>query len=187
MDSRGLPPAEVVRFGLGFVEDPLPGHELFRGWLAIPYLRPPPTGGTPRSAVSIRFRCIQDHEHRGHGKYLFENGDTPRMYNTPSLLVPSAFVGITEGELDAVTAELCGIPTVGIPGTKNWKPAYREAFLGYREVFVFADGDEPGLGFATEVVGSLSNAKLIPMPSGLDVNSFVQQEGREALREKVGL
>lgn len=174
---------DVDGFMLGYVEDPLPGHEMHRGSLAIPYLRWSQEHGW--SVVSIRFRCIKDHEHIGHGKYMSQAGDRPRLYNTMALLRPSPFIAVTEGEIDAITANVCGIPAVGVPGVELWQPWFREPFLGYRDVFILADGDEPGMRFATTVAKSIPNGKVIPMPEGHDVNSFVINEGKQALWERI--
>jgi hypothetical protein len=173
----------MARFQLGFVADPLPGHEQYRGFLAIPYLRW--SADKEWSVVSMRFRCVEDHEHTGHGKYMTVAGDRPRLYNTLALLRPSPVVAITEGEFDAITAQVCGLPAVGVPGVQAWQPHFREPFLGYRDVFVLADGDDAGLKFANAVAGTLPNAKVIPMPAGSDVNSFVGKQGKEALLERV--
>lgn len=173
----------VDKFMLGYVNDPLPGHEMFRGYLAIPYLRWSQEHGW--AVVSIRFRCIQDHEHRGHGKYMTVAGDRPRLYNTLALLKESAVIAITEGELDAITAQVAGMPAVGVPGAQAWQSYFREPFLGYREVFVLADGDEPGMQFAHTVAKELPNAKVIPMPPGEDVNSLVLTKGKQALLERI--
>jgi len=90
------------------------------------------------------------------------------------------------GNCDAITAqEHCGIPTVGVPGATNWKSHFREPFMGYREVFILADGDEPGLGFANTVAKTLPNAKVIPMDRGFDVNSTVLQRGPQYLRDRL--
>jgi DNA primase len=94
-------------------------------------------------------------------------------------------VAITEGEIDAITAQVCGLPAVGVPGAQAWLPHFREPFLGYRDVFVLADGDEAGLRFANTVAGTLPNAKVIPMPPGQDVNSLVLSEGKQALLERM--
>jgi DNA primase len=115
-------------------------------------------------------------------------GDQSRLFNTPAMLKHSPIIAVTEGELDAVAAqELCGIPAVGVAGATNWKPHYVPLFAGYRDVFILADGDEPGLQFANTVAKSLPNAKVVPMPSGLDVNSLVLQQGLEAVRDRIGI
>jgi len=172
---------EVDRFMLGYVDDPLPGHEMYRGMLSIPYLRWSQQYGW--AVVSIRFRRIV--EGQGGGKYLTQAGDRPRLYNTLALLANSSRIAITEGEIDAITAQICGIPTVGVPGAQAWREHFREPFLGYRDVFILADGDEPGLNFAQAVAKTLFNAKVIPMPPGEDVNSLVIGQGKQALLSRL--
>jgi 5S rRNA maturation endonuclease (ribonuclease M5) len=180
------------RFKLGYVTDPLPGHEMFRGMIAIPYLRP---GGL---VASIRFRCIREEckamgegdfsskeNHEFHGKYNTVAGDRPRMYNTEDLVTSQDIIAICEGEMDTITAHLCGIPSVGIPGVQLWKKHFREPFLGYEAVFILADGDEPGRNFAAALKKDLPNGRIIPMPSGEDVNSLALANGKEALLERI--
>lgn len=187
--TRGLTAPSVkdkmAEFRLGYVEDPLPGHEMHRGSLAIPYLRWSREYGW--AVVSIRFRCIEDHNCKvlKHGKYMTLAGDRPRLFNTFALLKQSPVIAITEGEIDAITADICGIPAVGVPGAQSWQEYFKEPFFGYRDVFVFADGDEPGMEFATTVAKTLPNAKIIPMPEGEDVNSLVINQGRKALMERI--
>lgn len=164
---------------LGYVADPLPGHEMFRGMLAIPYLRY--SLDTGWMVVSVRFRRLDD----GKPKYMTVAGDQPWLYNTLALIKHSPVVAITEGEIDAITAQVCGVPTVGVPGAQMWKPYFRELFLGYRDVFILADGDEPGMDFATKVASTIPGAKVIPSPPGEDVNSLVNKYGRDALLERI--
>ena len=175
--SRGI--GNAPQFGLGYVADPLPGHEYYRGCLAIPYMRHSDWRGW--SVASIRFRRLDG----GTPKYMTMAGDQPRLYNTAALTRYSRDMAITEGELDSVTAELAGLPTVGVPGAAMWKPYFRELFLGYRNVNILADGDEPGMEFATAVAKTLPNARIIPMPDGEDVNSLVLSQGAEALLERL--
>ncbi|MGW6624250.1 toprim domain-containing protein [Nocardia sp. NPDC055002] len=185
--SLGFPSIKekMDRFMLGYVVDPLPGHEMYKGMLAIPYLRWSQEHGW--AVVAIRFRCIEDHSCKAlrHGKYQTMPGDRPRLYNTMALLETSPIIAITEGEIDAITASVCGIPTVGVPGATSWQQHFREPFLGYREVFILADGDEPGLDFAKGIAKSLPNGKVIPCPPGEDVNSLVSKQGPKALMERI--
>jgi DNA primase len=102
-----------------------------------------------------------------------------------ALLKDTANIAITEGELDAITATICGVDAVGVPGAQAWQPWFREPFLGYRNVFVLADGDDAGMAFATKVASSLPNGKVIPMPNGEDVNSLVALKGKDALLERM--
>lgn len=181
LENRGL---LVPGYGLGYVKDPLPGHEAYTGYLAIPYLRDTP--GVGLTVASIRFRCIRPGcEHAGHGKYTSPAGSVTRLYNTRALTTASRVVAVTEGELDAVTATECGLPAVGVPGAENWKPHYREPLLGYDRVYILADGDEPGERFATKVSRELANSVVIRMPPGDDTNSLVVREGRQALLDRI--
>lgn len=185
VSQRGLDLQEIDHFHLGYVADPLRGHELYRGMLAIPYLRF--TDDKNGLVVSIRFRCMEPHEHQGHGKYNTEPGDRGRLFNTVALLQPVDSIAVTEGELDAITATAAGVEAVGVPGATQWQPHFREPFLGYETVWVLADGDEPGMRFARTVAESLPNARIIPMPEGDDVNSLVVREGPQALMERIGI
>ena len=169
----------IARFRLGYVDDPPPGHEMYRGCLSIPYLRWSQEFGW--AVVSIRFRRLDD----GKPKYMTVAGDKPRLYNTNALLRQSSKIAITEGEIDAITAEACGIPCVGVPGATSWQKYFSEPFLGYRDVFILADGDEPGMQFANKVAGTMPNAKVIPSPPGEDVNSLYVSGGESALLERI--
>lgn len=188
LEARGLRnpsiAAEVDKFRLGYVADPLPGHELYQGMLAIPYIRQAPGGSW--SVVSMRFRCVTPEcDHPNHGKYMSAPGDTPRLFNTLAITSSDDVIAICEGEMDAITAQVCGVPAVGIAGVESWKPHFREPFLGYETVFILADGDEPGMKLATKIAKILPNAKVLPMPPGEDVNSIVLKHGKKALLERV--
>jgi DNA primase len=171
---------QVARFHLGFVSDPIPGHEIFRGRLAIPYLRVNPSGEV--SVVSIRFRRLSEEG----SKYLTLPGDRPRLFNTADALAEEDEIAITEGELDAVAASIHGIPAVGVPGANSWKPHFTDVFLGYAKVWILADGDQPGLEFAAAVADKLDNASIIPMPTGEDVNSTIQRHGVSEVLSRMG-
>jgi DNA primase len=112
-------------------------------------------------------------------------GDKPRLFNTHALTKYSKDMAITEGEIDAISAELAGVPAVGVPGAQMWKPFFRELFMGYRNVNILADGDEAGMEFAKQVAKTLPNARIIPMPDGEDVNSLVMKQGKAALLERI--
>lgn len=190
LKARGVSGASAQFFRLGVVaQDPLPGHEPYVGRLVIPYL-------TPAGPVTLRFRCIEHDDCKPihNDKYRSLPGDgTPRLYNTLDLTRHEPYVAICEGELDAVTAHQAGIPAVGLPGTSAWRTdrqhPMNRAFRGYDSVFILADADDKGQGrqFAEDIAESISNARVILMPEGHDVNSFVLAFGEDALRAKLGL
>ncbi|MDG4825984.1 toprim domain-containing protein [Asanoa sp. WMMD1127] len=178
-ETRGLSGANAQFFKLGLVESPLPGHEQYEGKLAIPYL-------TRSGVVSMRFRAIPPGDATG-PKYLSVPGDIPRLFNPADLDRREHFVCICEGEFDAMTAHQAGLPAVGIPGVNGWKEYYSHCFKGYENVFILADNDDKGQGetFAEKVASQVANARIVLMPSGHDVNSFVLAEGPDALTKRL--
>lgn len=182
LEARGLLNRDTEPYRLGFVSDPLSGHEMYRGRLAIPYLRNGPSG---MSVISMRFRCTHIGKCGCTAKYLSAPGDETWIYNTPAILYDTDDIAICEGELDALSASISGVPAVGIPGVEAWKPYFRNLFLGYETVYVLADGDEPGMKLANTIAKALPNSKIVPCADGMDVNSEMIANGREYILRKV--
>lgn len=138
----------------------------------------------------MKFRCLQDHDCKefGHEKYDAEGGYSTRMYGVLSFGIDSPFIAVCEGELDALVATECaGIPAVALPGVNAWKPHYQYMFEGYSDVIALVDGDDAGRKLGDKVTNALDNARMVVMPNGLDVNSFVQQHSAQALRQRAGI
>lgn len=184
LERRGLKGEELKKYRLGVVSDPLPGHDMYRGWLAIPYLRYSPGQGW--CVITMRFRCIENHDHGKHGKYMAHPGSEVHAFNTMSILKTDDEICICEGELDAIAAELIGLHAVGIPGRENWKSHFHRMFLGYEKVFILADGDQAGKDFAFDVMKTLPRGRIINMPEGKDVNSTITTFGAEAVLSRMG-
>lgn len=176
-------------FRIGFVDDPLPGHEWYKGWLAIPYIRKGPSTGW--SVATIKFRCIEDHVceqvHPKVGKYMAHGGASTHIFNTLDLQSTDDEIAICEGELDAITAHLCGVPAIGVPGVQNWKDHYFRLLKGRKRIWMFADGDSYGEGLAKKISDKMGDrVKIIQMPDGEDVNSMVGKYGKYALLKGMG-
>lgn len=184
LEKRGIDEDAALDWQLGYVNEPMPGHEQFQGMLAIPYL-------TTTNVVWMKFRCIEDHsdcEQYGHAKYNAEGGYSTRMFGVRQLRSDTRVVAVCEGELDAVVATECaGIPSVSVPGANAWKLHYQYLFEPFDEVIVLADGDEPGKKLGDKIVDSIYNARVTQMPQGEDVTSFVVAHGGDALRKRAGL
>lgn len=183
LEARGISSEAQISFRLGYVDDPSVGHERYRGRLAIPYL-------TPTGVVSIRFRSIPNEDGIDDPpKYLSLPGEISRIFNTPDLKREESYICVCEGEIDTITAHMCGLPAIGIPGSKNWKKVFSRALRWYQHVFVLADADDKGAGaeFAETVAKQVRNVSIVPMPGGHDVSSFVLEAGQQALRERIGL
>ncbi|MEV0443852.1 hypothetical protein AB0I84_01920 [Streptomyces spectabilis] len=195
---RCLNQETVDHFSLGYVGDSAPsGFEQYRGTVAVPYLRRGALGNW--SVMSIRFRCVrpecvknadgsfrEEEVHAGHGKMQSMAGDTHRVYNTLAVQQEAEEIAVCEGEPDTWTAKMCGLPAVGIQGVKGWKPHFDKLFVGYKRVWVLADGDDAGMEFAETVANRLPSGLVVPMGAGMDVNKTYKNHGREAVLNKVG-
>lgn len=186
LDDRGLDEDACLLNRLGTVVDPLPGHEAYRGRLAIPYL-------TKTGVAAMKFRCIESHDCRenSHGKYMWPQGQKSHLFNVLDTFKPSDVIAVCEGEIDTITVSaMVGIPAVGVAGVSHWKPHYRRILDGYSRVLVIADNDEregrednPGMDLARRILDELGQAEIVTLPGGSDANSFVLEKGPSALRE----
>jgi 5S rRNA maturation endonuclease (ribonuclease M5) len=196
---RGITTDTAKMMGLGYVADSaFSGFEMYRGMIAVPYLRYA-YDGSP-AVAQLRFRCVrpgcvkdddgnflEKEVHVGHGKMNTMPGDHMHIYNTSDLAKYTEEIAICEGEPDTWTTKQCGIPVVGIQGANGWMPHFTELFDGYKIVWILADGDEAGMKFATSVAEQIPVARIIPMEETLDVNKSVRMYGEDFLREKVGM
>ena len=179
--ARGIDRDAATGHHLGFVAEPHPGHERFRGMLSIPYV-------TPAGPVAIKFRRIQGED----GPKYDGPSQKARLYNARVCADGGDVVAICEGELDAlVCSSVVGVPAVGSPGT-TWLEHWSRCFGDFDRVVVIADhdakedGSDPGLKHAKKVAG-LVHGELVLPPGGMDLGEWVQQDGPEAVRKAMGL
>ncbi|EMF02419.1 MULTISPECIES: toprim domain-containing protein [Streptomyces] len=198
VSHRCLDTEAIDKFRLGYVGDSVPsGFEQYKNTIAVPYLRRSALGNW--SVMSIRFRCVRpecvknedgtfrdDEVHVGHGKMQSMAGDTHRIYNTLAIQENADEIAVCEGEPDTWTTVQCGLPAVGIQGVNGWKPHFDKLFVGYKRVWVLADGDDAGLEFAEHIANRMPTGLVVPMGAGLDVNKTYKTLGREAVLNKVG-
>lgn len=172
--GRGITEETALTFRLGVVDVPAPGHERYRGWLAIPYLD---AAGRP---VSVRFRCIESHEHVGHGKYASLAGDPPRLFNVGALLEDADELHITEGEFDAMILTQLGLCAVGVPGASLWRGYFPFLLDGVPSVRVWGDPDSAGGDFVRKVCGTVPQAVPVQLTLG-DVSETFSALGGDGL------
>lgn len=179
LTGRGITLEVAAGYALGVVVDPILGHEQYVGRLAIPYL-------TNSGPVNMKFRCLKHHDcHReGCAKYLSWQGLDTNLYNVQVYARAGDVLVVTEGELDALTLDMIGIPAMGVPGSSNWKPHWNRIFDDFSTIYVFSDGDAAGQKFAKKAQVEC-NAINIKMPDGEDVNSTYLREGAEYLKNRI--
>lgn len=178
LDRRRISMETAVTCRLGVVNEPIPGHEKYVGWLSIPYL------SAAGEAVSMRFRCLQDHDCRdkGHGKYMTLPGDQVRLYGVKSLTTIEDALHVCEGEIDAMILQQCGLPAVGAPGASTWQERHDVAARGFNAVYAWGDGDAAGREFSLKLYQRLDNVRIVTMPDGQDVNALYLREGEAGVR-----
>ena len=173
--QRGLTLKDGNRYLLGVVTDPLPGHELYKDRLVIPYI-------TRTGIVDIRFRSMDNTE----PKYLGLPGATTHLFNVSALFRADDWIAVCEGEIDTITLDSkVGFPTIGVPGANNWKKHYYKLLADFERIVIFADGDQAGQDFARQLAKELGTVTIISMPDGEDVNSIYVQKGADYFKSKV--
>jgi len=174
--ARGITGEVAQRFRLGYVADPLEGHERFKGRLAIPYL-------TPSGVSGIRFRTIDGSE----PKYDQESGVGTPLYNVRDLHRSEPWIAVCEGELDTVVMSgLVGVPAVGIPGVSHWgKSVWDRLLQDYEQVFICVDPDEAGGKIVPDIARRVENPVVIDLPG--DVNDTYLSHGADWIRDQMGL
>jgi len=177
LSARGMSEEVAAKFQLGTVTDPINGHEMYKGWLSIPYITA--TG----TCVAFKFRRLDD----GKPKYGMPTGQKTHLFNVTDILLDSPYVVVCEGELDAViTSGVLGIPSVGVPGVQNWKAHYPKLFAGYDTIYIAGDNDvkedgsNPGHEFSKRLASELTNSTVVTLPPGMDINDHYLQFGAEA-------
>lgn len=168
--GRGIDPEWSEKFRLGYVNVPLSGDEAYAGRLVIPGLG---YGDVP---YSMRFRSLDG----ANPKYLGKHGST-RLFNIRALHEAGDEIHITEGEIDAITLEMCGLRAVGVCGANSWKVHHPRMVIGFTKVYVWGDGDDAGRAFSQKVADSVPSAKIVRMSEGTDVNDVYVRGGKEAV------
>lgn len=141
--------------------------------LAIPYLA---IKGYP---VTMRFRCLEEHDHRanGHGKYNSMPDQPARLYNSRVIPRVANEIHVTEGEFDALILNQLGMPAVAAGGANSFAPRHRILLQGFSQVWVWGDGDDAGAEMNARIGRSLRQARAISVPKGKDVSELFGDGG----------
>ena len=180
LDARGISEVTAARFQIGTITDPINGHEMYEGWISIPYIT------ASGSCVGFKFRRLDE----GKPKYGSPTGQKAHLYNVSDVTIMKPYIVVCEGELDTiiVSGEL-GIPAVGVPGVAAWKPHFPKLFGGYETVYVVGDNDvkedgsNPGAEFAKRVANEVMNSTIVTLPPNMDINDYYLVHGASATRK----
>jgi DNA primase len=179
LEGRGISEEVASRFMLGTVVEPNNGHEMYEGWISIPYIT------ASGSCVGFKFRRLDD----GKPKYGSPTGQKAHLYNVCDITLDSRHIVVCEGELDAViTSGMLGIPAVGVPGVASWKSHFPKLFGGYDTIYIVGDNDikedgtNPGAEFSKRVANEVMNSTIVTLPPGMDINDYYLAHGADATR-----
>lgn len=167
--DRGISPESIESYRLGYVSEPISGHEQYRGCISIPSCG-------PAGVYGLRFRNLHDGP-----KYLGLSGAPTRLFNIRDIHTATDTICITEGEFDSVILSQCGLKSIGVTGANNWKRHHPRMMAGFQKIYIFGDGDRAGRDFSKTVMDSLGSATRINLPENEDVNSFYLKQGEKAL------
>lgn len=182
LNARGIDMFAAQRFRLGQVVNPVAGHQRYKGMISIPYL------DKHGKALSLRFRCIEQHDHREHhhGKYNGIKDEPTRLFNIRA--IHEAPVGqplhITEGEFDAMVLTTCGYNAIAVPGASSWKYHYAVSVRGFSRVYVWGDDDEAGAEFVQKVCRAVRAAEGVNIRGG-DVSDLFIKSGPQGVRSLI--
>lgn len=177
LKTRGITGQAAQHFRLGYLSEPLEGHDWYRGRLAIPYI-------TPTGVSQLRFRMLGD----GKPKYDQEAGTFTPLFNVRDLHREEPWIALCEGEIDTITMWMCGVPAVGLGGVSQWtahKDVYRRLLEDYERVFIVMDPDDAGQGMAKEIARTLTDPVNVVLHG--DVNDTFLLEGQGAILRALGL
>lgn len=178
--GRGIALEVATSFRLGFVAEPVEGHDRFVGRLAIPYL-------TPSGVVGMRFRVTDPDSDAP--KYDSEAGQRTALFNVNDLHRSEPWIAVCEGELDTVMMSgVVGVPAIGIPGVEHWNKkgsVWRRLLQDYDQIFVLTDPDAAGQKAQKAMLAQIENAVPVDLPA--DVNDTVTAHGADYILEKLGL
>lgn len=140
-DAKHLPMDYLKSLGLG--EAGNPAH------VTIPYYN---CEGT---LVAVK----QRYHPRNTQRFGWDKGGKPTLYGLwQKLNLTAPAVLLVEGESDAQSCWLHGLPAYGVPGATNYQSSWAQ-FLGSRDVYIHVEPDHGGAQFKQKTLERLKEAK----------------------------
>jgi DNA primase len=180
LDARGISEVVASKYQLGTITEPINGHEMYQGWISIPYIT------ASGSCVGFKFRRVDE----GKPKYGSPTGQKAHLYNVSDVTIMKPYIVVCEGELDTVIVSgVLEIPAVGVPGVAAWKPHFPKLFGGYETVYIVGDNDvkedgsNPGAEFSKRVANEVMNSTIVTLPPNMDINDYYLAYGADSTRK----
>lgn len=135
------------------------------------------------AVAAVRKRqALRKPPHGKDNRFIWRKGDAEHLipYGLWRLadMRAAGWVLLVEGESDCHTAWLHGLPAIGVPGAKNWRPEWARYVEGL-EVYVWQEPDPGGETFVSRMAGSLPRAQVITPPDGVKDLSAIHIAGQD--------
>lgn len=143
------------------------GEDFFKNQITFPYLE-------YGIAISIRGKGIGK-------KTISLPGELPLPYGVDSIIGEKT-VSICEGEIDTLTLQQFGFPTIGIPGALTFKSGWEDYLDEAKRVYTVLDQDKAGKAGAEKIAGIIGpKVRVVELPKkGIDVNDWYLKYGKNA-------
>ncbi len=125
----------------------------------VPAVRIPYRDATG-AEVAVRYRIAATGD-----KFRWQRNTKAQPYGLDRLDPAAGSVILVEGESDAQTLWLHGLPAVGIPGAQTWRAEWAGHFTGLK-VYVWQEPDDGGRAFVARVGASLPDCLVLAAPEG---------------------
>lgn len=148
--------------------------------VVFPYLR-------DGELVFVKYRNINDKK-----KMRVEAGCEPILFGWQAIPDDARSVIICEGEIDAPSWWMAGLPAMSVPNGANghtWIENEYDNLERFDEILIAFDSDKPGQDGAMEVIERLGRerCKLVTIPSPWkDANDVLVERGTDELAKQLG-
>lgn len=166
--AKGLP-LEFLE-GLGLSD----AHYMSKRAVRIPYL------GQDCSEAAVRFRLALEKSPSGDDRFRWRKGSRPLPYGLWRLghAREEGHVFLVEGESDAQTLWLHGVPALGVPGASAWRNEWAEYLQGVEKVYAVVEPDAGGEAFWGRLAASPLRESLyrVRLDGAGDASDLYQQD-----------
>ena len=144
-ESKHLPMDYLKQLGVQDRE----GTEWIPGHVTIPYY------DSDGSCVAVK----QRRNPRNKTRFAWNKGGTVILYGAwLDLNKKAKALILAEGESDAQSLWLHGVPALGVPGATNYQASWTERYIGSRDVYIHVEPDAGGQKFREKTIQALHDS-----------------------------